>query len=178
MRTMQCMELYQLRTFLAVADEANLTRAAERVHTSAPAVSAQVKALEEELGVTLFTRGARGMQLTEAGELLRSRIAGPLRQIGHAIYEVRSLPTETGGNVVFGMPPTMILLLAGPLARRVAERAPNINLRIVDGYSGHLLEWLRRDAFRAQLTELVKGEDPEFVAYILRLAQPAGLAAS
>jgi DNA-binding transcriptional LysR family regulator len=103
-----------------------------------------MRLLEEELGVTLFTRGSRGMQLTEAGALLRSRIAGPLRQIGHAIYEVRSLPSETGGNVVFGMPPTMIHLLAGPLSLRVAQDAPNISLRIVDGYSGHLLEWIKR----------------------------------
>ena len=62
------MELYQLRTFLAIADEANLTRAAERVHTSAPAVSAQLKALEEELGVRLFERTPKGMVLTPAGE--------------------------------------------------------------------------------------------------------------
>lgn len=138
------MDFRRLGYFAQIAELGSLTRTAERLGIAQPSLSRQMRLLEEELGVTLFTRGARGMQLTEAGELLRSRIAGPLRQIGHAIYEVRSLPTETGGNVVFGLPPTMILLLAGPLARRVAEVAPNITLRIVDGYSGHLLEWLRR----------------------------------
>ena len=138
------MDFRRLGYFAQIAELGSLTRTAERLGIAQPSLSRQMRLLEEELGVVLFTRGARGMQLTEAGELLRARIAGPLRQIGHAIYEVRSLSTETGGEVVFGMPPTMILLLAGPLARRVAERAPNITLRIVDGYSGHLLEWLRR----------------------------------
>ncbi len=53
------MELYQLRTFVAVAEAQNLTRAAQRLNASGPAVSAQIKALEEELGVDLFARTAR-----------------------------------------------------------------------------------------------------------------------
>ncbi|TXD86455.1 LysR family transcriptional regulator, partial [Mitsuaria sp. TWR114] len=64
------MELYQLKSFLAVVAERNLTRAAEKVFTSVPAVSAQIKALEEELGVQLFERSSRGMTLTAAGEKL------------------------------------------------------------------------------------------------------------
>lgn len=65
------MELYQLRTFVAVAEEGNLTRAAERVYASQPAVSAHIKALEEELGLPLFVRTPRGMQLTEIGKGLK-----------------------------------------------------------------------------------------------------------
>ena len=61
------MELYHLRTFVTVAEEGHLTRASERLFTSQPAVSAHIKALEEELGVTLFDRTPRGMQLTPAG---------------------------------------------------------------------------------------------------------------
>ena len=64
------MELYQLRSFAAVAELGHLTRAAERLHISQPAVSAQIKALEDELGVTLFERVSSGMVLTSAGRKL------------------------------------------------------------------------------------------------------------
>jgi DNA-binding transcriptional LysR family regulator len=141
----------RLGYFAQIAELGSLTRTSERLGIAQPSLSRQMRLLEQELGVTLFTRGHRGMQLTEAGELLRARIVGPMRQIGHAIYEVRSLPSETGGSVVFGMPPTMIQLLAGPLARRVAGSAPNISLRILDGYSGHLLDWIRRGELDAAI---------------------------
>ena len=58
------MELYHLKTFVTVAEEQHLTRAAERLFTSQPAISAHIKALEEELRLTLFERTPKGMQLT------------------------------------------------------------------------------------------------------------------
>ena len=64
------MELYQLRSFVAVAEAGHLTRAADRLHISQPAVSAQIKALEEELEVELFQRRSSGMALTAAGKRL------------------------------------------------------------------------------------------------------------
>lgn len=67
------MELYHLRTFIAVAEEKNLTRAAQKLFTSPPSVSPHIKALEEELNVELFIRTPRGMHLTEAGETLKQK---------------------------------------------------------------------------------------------------------
>lgn len=64
------MELYQLKAFLTVAKEGNLSRAADRLCLSSPAVSAQVKALEEELGVLLFHRTPKGMTVTDVGKRL------------------------------------------------------------------------------------------------------------
>ena len=61
------MELYQLRSFAMVAELGHLTRAAERLHVSQPALSAQIKGLEDELDVALFERSAAGMTLTKAG---------------------------------------------------------------------------------------------------------------
>jgi DNA-binding transcriptional LysR family regulator len=84
------------------------------------------------------------MALTPEGEQLRARIAGPMRQIDLAVEDLRSLGTGTAGNVVFGLPPTASYVLAGPLSRRVAEQAPNLALRIVEGYAGHLIDWLQR----------------------------------
>jgi DNA-binding transcriptional LysR family regulator len=134
----------RLGYFVQIAELGSLTRAAERLRIAQPSLSRQMRLLEEELGVTLFTRGHRGMQLTEAGEALRARIAGPLRQIGHTLYEIRSLPTETGGTVILGMPPTVIGILAVPLLQRLVTEAPKIALQVVEAQSGHLLEWMKR----------------------------------
>ena len=64
------MEIYQLRSFAAIAETGQLTRAAEKLHVSQPALSAQLKALEEELEFTLFERTSNGMVLTAAGKRL------------------------------------------------------------------------------------------------------------
>src|SRR6476659_8049085 len=74
------MELYQLKGFAAVAELGQLTRAAERLHISQPALSAQIKALEDELAVTLFERGAAGMTLTAASCCPRRSARSPLRR--------------------------------------------------------------------------------------------------
>jgi len=75
------MELYQLRSFVTVAELGQLTRAAERLHVSQPALSAQIKSLEDELGTVLFERGAGGMALTPAGRHLLPQAERVLRSL-------------------------------------------------------------------------------------------------
>ncbi len=89
------MELYQLRSFATVAELGHLTRAAERLHVSQPALSAQIKALEDELSVVLFERGAGGMTLTPAG---RQLLADAERVIA-AAQALRSRASELRGGV-------------------------------------------------------------------------------
>ena len=74
------MELYQLKTFVVVAEEGHLTRASERLHASQPTVSAHIKALEEELETKLFSRTPKGMRLTEAGERLKGKAGAVLQR--------------------------------------------------------------------------------------------------
>ncbi len=93
------MELYQLRTFVAVAEEGHLTRAAERLFISQPAVSAHIKALEEELGVALFTRSSRGMQLTRDGQTLRPQAEAALKSVGDLLSQARSLRENLTGEL-------------------------------------------------------------------------------
>ena len=82
---MSIMELYHLRTFLAVAESRHLTRAAERLHLSQPSVSTHIKALEEELGLTLFIRTPKGMKLSPDGKAI-SREACATVQAAEAVY--------------------------------------------------------------------------------------------
>lgn len=97
------MELYHLRTFVTVAEEGHLTRAAERLFTSQPAISAHVKALEEELGVPLFDRTPKGMQLTVAGRQLLERAQRTLAAAGDLLDQARAMQNELVGEVHIGL---------------------------------------------------------------------------
>ncbi|MFO7539587.1 MAG: LysR family transcriptional regulator, partial [Chloroflexota bacterium] len=97
------MELYQLRTFVAVAEEGHLTRAAERLHTSQPSLSAHIKALEDELGVPLFVRTPKGMRLTHAGSVLKSKAHTALKTVDAIRFEAAQLKNELGGALRIGL---------------------------------------------------------------------------
>lgn len=145
------MDFKRFEHFLKIAELGSLSRAADRMRIAQPALSRQIRILEEEAGTPLFSRHRRGMQLTAAGEALRQQITGPVRQIRQAFDDIRSRSIDGGGQVALGLPPTVSYILAGRLARRVAERAPSISLRIVEGYAGHLIDWLQRGEIDAAL---------------------------
>jgi len=116
------MELYQLKTFVAIAEEGSLTRAAERVFTSAPAVSAQLKALEDELGVKLFERMPRGMVLTEAGERLLDEARRTLDSALRMRSAAERLRGAAQGVVRFGTVVDPVSLRLGEVLVRLSER--------------------------------------------------------
>lgn len=136
------MDLRQLHTFMQVAELGSLSKASDRLRIAQPALSRQVRQLEEELKVPLFTRHGRGMVLTHAGELLRGRAGGILRQIEATRTELTQDAGAVRGHVVFGMPPTVGDVLATELIERFLALHPEVTLRVVTAYSGYLLEWL------------------------------------
>lgn len=138
------MDLQRLKTFLKVAELGSLSRASDRLRIAQPALSRQIRLLEEELGVALFARHRRGMRLTSQGQALVYQTSGLLRQLDQVIANVRSTSGEAAGPVTFGIVPTASYVLAGKLAARVTKQAPGLSLRIVEAYSGHLIEWLQR----------------------------------
>ncbi len=138
------MELYQLRTFVTVAREANLTRAAERLFTSLPAVSAQVKALEEEFGVRLFNRTSRGMALTEAGERLRAEAERALEAAERVKAAAASARGEVSGTVRMGTVTDPLSLRLGEVLVRLAERHPGVAMHLSQAVSGAVLDLVRR----------------------------------
>ncbi|WP_052573793.1 LysR family transcriptional regulator [Haloferula sp. BvORR071] len=134
------MELYQLRTFLAVAEEQNLTRAAEKLFTSQPAVSAQIKALEEEVGVRLFDRGTKGMKLTRAGEVLREqarRIVDAARDFKHSAESLRG---SVSGELVFGVNNRPEVLRLVEILRSITDEHSDLCFELVNGSSGVVLQ--------------------------------------
>jgi DNA-binding transcriptional LysR family regulator len=138
------LDFKRLHYFMRIAELGSLSRAADALRIAQPSLSRQMRLLEEELGAPLFARHRRGMQLTDAGKELRVRLVAPLRQIEHALNDIRSQPSARGGSVALGVPPTAVGALAGPLARRVAADGSNIELRIVEAQSEHLVDGLQR----------------------------------
>lgn len=136
------MEMRALRYFLKVAEMGSFSRAALDLRIAQPALSRQIAKLEEELDVQLLYRTGRGVTLTHAGELLVESGRKLAEQFDVALREVRASGGQMAGSAVIGLPPTVGRVLTLPLARRIKHEFPEISLRIVEGFSGHLLEWL------------------------------------
>lgn len=137
------MELYHLRTFVAVAEEGHLTRASERLFTSQPAISAHIKALEEELGVVLFERTPRGMQLTAAGAKLLPAARNALASTHAFLNEAKAMQHALVGTVRIGLNTDASFLRLVPLQALLAERHPQLAVELLSGSTGANLPALR-----------------------------------
>ncbi|WP_243544074.1 LysR family transcriptional regulator [Pseudodesulfovibrio tunisiensis] len=137
------MELYQLKTFIVVAEEAHLTRASERLHASQPTVSAHIKSLEEELATRLFIRTPKGMRLTEAGTLLKARADAVLAAVADMRREARLLNDELVGEVSVGLSTDADFLRVVPLVTGLGEAHPRITLQLGQGYSTSIRDDVR-----------------------------------
>lgn len=124
------MELYQLKTFVVVAEEGHLTRASVRLHTSQPSVSAHIKALEEELETKLFIRTPKGMRLTEAGERLRDKALNVLQAARELKIEARNMGGELVGDLSLGLNTDAEYLRIVPLLNSLGEEHPKVTLQI------------------------------------------------
>ncbi|WP_187640403.1 LysR family transcriptional regulator [Bosea sp. F3-2] len=137
------MELWQLRYFVAVSEGQSIAQASTRLHVASPAISRVVKGLEDELGVRLFNRDGRGMQLTDSGRLLLDHATNLLRDAELARREVASSGAQLSGDVTIGATPSLISVCGLSLVRRCREIFPKIQPCLVEGYSGYLLNWAR-----------------------------------
>src|SRR5580704_10236674 len=96
------MELRHLRYFLAVAEELNFTRAAERLHIAQPPLSQQIRQLEDELGLQLLERGSRPLRLTEAGQFFKTEAMNLIAQLDQAVAGARRIGRGEVGWIGIG----------------------------------------------------------------------------
>lgn len=138
------MDLKQLKTFICVAESGSLSRASDRLRIAQPALSRQIKLLEHQVGVPLFNRHVRGMELTEAGSDLLRRVSGVVRQLETTMQDIQSTHSEISGHVALAVMPTVAMVISSRLVSRVAEELPQVSLRIREGYSVDIIEWMQR----------------------------------
>jgi LysR family transcriptional regulator, nitrogen assimilation regulatory protein len=134
------MDTHRLKYFLRVAEEGSITRAATVLGIAQPALSRQIHLLEENLGVTLFRRTRRRVQLTDEGERLRSSTAAPLRQLELAVKYAASPLARLERGMLLGMPETAVGVLAAPLIARLSAVFPQVSFSVTVGSTDHLVE--------------------------------------
>src|SRR3954451_6269492 len=135
-------DLKQLTALVTVADVGSVTKAARLLHLVQPAITRQIRTLEDELGVALFDRTRQGMVPTPAGERLVDRARRVLQELERAQAEIRPTPGEVAGIVTVGVLASVIDPLVQPLVATVGARYPGVELRILTAFSGHLQQWL------------------------------------
>ncbi len=134
------MDLNLIKCFVAVASEGNLTRASERLHLSQPALSLQLKKLNEQLGLTLFKRTPRGMRLTAHGEQLLPAAERALAAVGDLCGMATGLVGQVAGRLRIGTIVDPEFIRLGPFLKRLAERYPALTTELAHGMSGQVRE--------------------------------------
>lgn len=126
------MDIRQLRYFLAVAEEGQITGAAKRLNMEQPPLSRQMKLLEQTLNVSLFDRSGKRMALTPAGELLRLRAQLLIQRFHETIMEIQELDEGMKGVLSIGSVVSCVSLLP-PRIERFREQYPGVTFKIREG---------------------------------------------
>src|SRR5690242_20447039 len=132
------MELRHLRYFVAIAEEGSFTRAAERLWVAQPGLSTQMRRLEAELGVQLFERHTRGVDLTQPGELFLERARAAIAATETAAATGRDLDAGMIGSVRLAVAGGAHWRLTPELIRRFSRERPGVELTVLEGYGGTL----------------------------------------
>ena len=143
MKTALALDLKRLSSFVQVARSGGFSAAALVLDAPQPALSRQIRLLETQLGIDLFNRTGRGVSLTHAGRLLLDRAERLLREAQDTEDELRAVSAAAAGSAVVGMPPTVGRVLTVPLMRLFADQHPQVKIRVVEGLSGDMADWLR-----------------------------------
>lgn len=136
------MDLRDFQYFISIAEMGSFSRAALAHNIAQSALSRRIRELEADLGVTLLYRNGRGVVVTEVGQdfLIRARrVMADVAQIRHDLTAGRD---TVQGVVTFGVPPSVGLVLLAPLLSQIRVDFPGIQMRVLEGFSGHVAEWL------------------------------------
>jgi DNA-binding transcriptional LysR family regulator len=174
------MELRHLRYFVAVAEAENVSRAALKLHVSQPALSRQIRDLEDELGFLLLERTAKSVRLTAAGRAFLAESRAVLQRADDAVKTARAIATGGRGELHLGYAPTPTARILPPTLRAFQGALPNVRVKLYDMSTEEMLAGLREG--KLQIAFLVRPTPAmsrghcfeELVRDPVRLAVPPG----
>lgn len=138
------MDIKQLIYFLKIAEEGNISKAAERLHMAQPPLSQQLKLLEEELGVILFERNTRRMQITDAGQLLQNRAQQIIELMEKTSKELNDLKEGSQGILSIGTISSAGETLVPIMVQNFHKVYPGVDFRIKESSTFEILELVKR----------------------------------
>lgn len=138
------MELRHLRYFVALGEELNFTRAAERLHIAQPPLSQQIRQLEQELGVTLLQRDSRPVRLTEAGALFLDRARALLASLEVAVADTRRIGRGQAGRLAIGFVGSAMFVGLPDIIRSYRETCPDVELVLDEMLAAEIAKALRQ----------------------------------
>lgn len=146
------MDIKDMRAFYAIVEEGNISHAAQRLNLAQPALSRQMKRLEQSLGVQLFERGSRRIRLTEAGRMLHSRVEHILGLVDGAMREITEIGSGIAGTVHLGTITTSGAMLLPGLLAEFHRRYPQVRFQIWEADGARILELLDNRAIEIAIT--------------------------
>ena len=156
----EAMNLQNLRYLLSIAETGSVTRSAEQLNMTQPALSRGLAALEEEVGAQLFVRLPKAMRLTIFGQVMVRRAQSVFRQLEDAQHEIRHLQEHEESELAVGSGPIWLTGLLPRAINLTTQEMPGVSISVIGGFERQLAELVRRGQVAFILTELT--EDPEF----------------
>lgn len=153
------MDVRQLRYFLTIAEEGQITRAAKKLNMTQPPLSQQLQMLEEELGTTLLERNTRSVELTEAGKALYKKGSLLLHQLDDITLEIKEIGKGIRGTLSLGTVKTGLHILTSMIAK-FRDHYPSVTYKIWEGDTSNLAAQLKNRDIEAAIVRLPL-EDPE-----------------
>jgi DNA-binding transcriptional LysR family regulator len=160
------MELRQLRYFVAVAEERHFSRAAERLHIAQPALSQQIRKLEQQVKVQLLERTTRSVELTDAGRVLLDEAGRVLADADHAIAAVQQAADGTTGLLRMGFVSSAALRIVPTLILALRRQRPQVRLELQEGTTDVQLDKIRRGVLEVGLVREMN-EVPEMASRVI-----------
>ncbi|MBP1989188.1 LysR family transcriptional regulator [Paenibacillus eucommiae] len=147
------MDIRQLRYFLEIAKERQITRAAKKLNMEQPPLSRQLKLMEQELGVVLFDRSGKELELTQAGLVLRREAEEIIRRLNEAVVEIKELDTGISGMLSIGSAVTCSSLVSQQMMN-FSSAYPNITYKVLEGDHTALANYLHQRSVELAITRL------------------------
>lgn len=137
------MDIRQLRYFVQIVESGSLSKASKMLHIAQPALTQQLRKLEDLIGKPLLNRSSKGVTPTDNGLALYHHARFMIRQFDQALSIARSEAGALHGMISVGLPATTVSAIGLQLVRRIRERYPHILLNVVEGMSGHIADLMR-----------------------------------